>query len=857
MRRAGGQIWRRAKTALLAAVLPTLFLPLGAQAQTVEWQGFSGPVVDVAIGSEGSVAVVDTAGLLSRRQSDGTWLAVSSAMVQVHISAVGEVWGLDAQARLWRFPAGLAPVEVAGGIAQFALAPDGLIYAETTAGDLGAFFADAPQWQAIDGQAALISADDQGNLWRIADDGSIAVRIAGAWIGLNGLAIDIWARGGTPLIVDPDGRVRRFEADLGDWPLVEAQQGAVVVAAGAGQLWRIDGAGQLWGAGVPAVVDPEDAGGEEGVEAGTGAGTDDGTGVVVDPAGPSDPAVDPAPYVFTRLPDARTLDTLRIGPDGSVWGTSNSGKIWRWSGRTQRFQAFPGRVNQLQIGDNDLPIVLGTEAQLVGHTGRAWRSYPTDRALYDLSVGAEGRLFALDGQGQVLTRANAASGAFTPVPLQGDRVVADPTGGVWVIAESGQLFFCQTIANCRAIAQQPVDLAVGPAGTVFTVDRSGNLFKYLRDINRFQLIRAGSVAAVAVGPGDRPWILDRTGRVFYTTLFERDEAGDAALADLSAATADVTEEVDGNAGGGVQVVIVEPPQFVTATVPDSPPGYDSLGPALNDLTVGVDDLVVVTGYDNIFTGSDQPCLRGSGQNWIYDVASGAFQSMDWLQGIILTHGFAADQLAVGFVTGTTPPAGSYATAMNAFYGLWQRDCTTPELVTYVDSVFTDPGTQVSRDFYEAVLVIEGDIDLIADMDGSADGAVANVNRERHLELFFPNDSDEIREFDKLEFARVGMGQHEEDIWVVDTQADVYQFQPEPPDWILRTQTSDDRALDVGVGFDGSVYIVNLAGVLKRWDPVLGQFTRTTMANVNRVAVDSQGRPVVANFPTSSVVYFGR
>jgi len=813
--------------AFCASVCATPLYP-----QSLEWQSYSGPVTDIAVGANGVVAAIDTAGTLSQRDGEGQWRPLGSDMVQVQVSAGGEVWALDRFNSLWRHPAGEAPLQVATGLTQFALGPRGVVYAISSTGELGRFQVAAPAWEGLAGQATAISVDDAGTLWRVNSAGAIALLRGGAWIGVEGTAQTLWAAGGTPLIVDAQGRVRQWEERTGVWALVDAEAQTLDVASGAGQLWRIDLSGQLWAVGVPAITTPEQ------------------------PEEPVDPAKTPdfSPYLFNTLPDNRRMSDLAIGPEGSVWAKSNSGKIWRWSNAQQKWRQFPGRVEVLSVQSDGLPIAIGTRAQLVAHDGRVWRSLQTDRALYDVSVGPEERLYTRDGRGQILYRDNLRTGDFNLFPLQGDKVVASPSQEVWVIGETGQLYRCGDAGNCRPTGQRTKDIAIGPGGTVFTVTDTNNLTRYEPATGRFTLLRQGDVTAVAVGPNDRPWILDGQGRGQYSRYFERDESGDFGQSKLAEATEEVTQEVEGNTGGGVE--IVRSLRFTSAGVPEDPPGYDSLGPALYDITSGANDLVMATGYDNVLIGDDTPCLRGSGQNWVYDPSVGAFAHMGWLDGIILTHGVATSERAVGFVNGSKPPAG-YATQHEGFFGMWARDCNTPELVTYVQSVFDDPAVQVSRDFSAAVLVIEGNLDTTVDLDTSADGAVGNVNRERHLEVFFPNDSDEVREFDQLEFQRIGMGKTEEDLWAVDLNADVYQFNASDKVWELRSSQPDDQALDVGVGFDGSVFIVNLAGILKQWDPLTRSFTRTNRGNVNRVAVSSRGKPIVANFPASSVVYFGR
>ncbi|MGX9356767.1 hypothetical protein ACS3SW_16855 [Roseobacteraceae bacterium S113] len=839
-----------------------------AQSQDITWQSYIGPVRDVVVGLNGEVAVIDTAGNVSRRDANGRFEPqplgfLAQEAVAIDIAASGELWVLGAGGELWRLGgAGLGAARlVAEGIGAFGLAPGGEIVAATSQGDLGVFDRDLPEWEALPGRARAIVASDDGIFWRLSEEGEISLFRDDAWIGIEGRAADIWVRGGAVFIVDEAGTILVWDPEVGTWQPAAPGETSIAVAAGDGALWHIDTAGLLWAAGADSEPETEEPGENGGIEPSIPG---------VSGSGGTDPnrVPDTSSYIFTRLPDARRLDDLAIGIDGSVWGLSDSGAIFRWSNTTQRFRRFPGRLRSIAIKQDGLPIAVGTRAHLVEHDGQGWRTRPTDRSLNAVSLGLGDRLFVEDRRGQILVRPDPSTGPYFPMPIQARGPAGAQDGGVWVIGRGNQLVFCSEAGACAPKSLIAKDVAVGPGGTVFAIDLNGNLFRYLPDIDRFNIIRRGNTERVAVGPNDRPWILTTGGRVLYSAWFDRDESGDIALEERTRATQGVTQTPDGNVGdggsdpedgGGGGVVVTPGLVFTSVTIPRSAPSYSSLGPSMSDLSSGANDLVMAVGYDNVFTGDDTPCFDLSGQNWIFDRSLGAFAEMDWLHDITLTLGLAAFAPPNG--VDSDPPPATGAIAHGGFFGLWERDCSIQELLTYSSFVFDDPLFQDTRDFSEAVLFTEGMLDVPLDMDIAADGFVANTNRERHLEVFSPNASDDVREFDELEFARVGMGQNEEDIWVIDNTGQVFQFDnsggPDTENWIQRGITSDDRAQDVGVGFDGSVFIINMAGVLKRWDAALGQFTRTSRAGVTRVAVSSDGKPIVANFPNEEVVYFAR
>ena len=150
-----------------------------------------------------------------------------------------------------------------------------------------------------------------------------------------------------------------------------------------------------------------------------------------------------------------------------------------------------------------------------------------------------------------------------------------------------------------------------------------------------------------------------------------------------------------------------------------------------------------------------------------------------------------------------------------------------------------------------------DDDQLPDIDIAADGTIANIAPANELEIFQAEKADDVSFFDQLEFMRVGIGKDKYDLWVVSTTHNVYGFVNSSDRFELRSHNADDKAQDIGVGHDGTVFIVNTSGVLKKWDPATKRFVRTNKNGVTRVAVDSRGNPIVANFPSSQTVYFGK
>ena len=163
----------------------------------------------------------------------------------------------------------------------------------------------------------------------------------------------------------------------------------------------------------------------------------------------------------------------------------------------------------------------------------------------------------------------------------------------------------------------------------------------------------------------------------------------------------------------------------------------------------------------------------------------------------------------------------------------------------------------TQNFDEATFSLPLPLTELPDIDFAADGTIANIAPGNTLELFQPETANDVDGFTDISFLRVGIGVNKDDIWVVSTTNNVYEYIPTTNNFTLRSVNQIDKAQDVGVGQDGTVFIVNMQGQLRKWDLITKSFTATNKRGVTRVAVDSRGNPIVGNFPASQTISFGR
>lgn len=826
--------------AVLIAALVSATLLAQAQQAVLKWEKFQGQAADVAVGANGAVAVIDVNGQVYQYINDG-WSLIGKRMSRIAADVDGTFWGVDNTGALRRF-SGTSWNAVGNGAQDVAVGLNNEIYVTTNKNLIARYDVSAAKWASVKGTAARIAIDNEGIIWSVASDGSIARILDGAHIGVSGSAKDITAdKNGRVLIAGLDGKLYRWNNQETAWILVPSPENIQAVSSGDGQVWIAQDNNRIYALGASKRRKSE----EESIDVSEGGG------------GSSDPseAIDDSPIIFEPVPDSTAMVQLSIGRDGSVYALDSSGNIYRWSNTEQRFYDFPGTVNDIAIKDNGLPFAIGTSDNLIEHDGEAWRQVNLALELADISLfGDLNKMLAISSNEQAVRMSDNYL-AYTQLPKQGEVIEAAPNGSFWIIDEEDRLFRCEAESTCERQNLTARDISIGPGGSVFVVDGNGSLYRYNKNDGTFEKIAVPvSVGNVAAGPQDRPWIIDVSGQVYQSGYFERDETFDRTLATKTTATESVTSEEPNVDGSNSGIQIVQNVSFTQVVIPTTSTNYPNLGSGMLDITSGQDDIVIATGFS-------EPCTQGTGRNWIYNPNSRSFTYLDILGRINLFSGIAAGRLSaedlsdLGVTASDTDP--DTTPDMEAFYGLWDKNCTEPALIFYAKSIFEEQQAAGTHNYDDAIFdspLVNGPT---ADIDVAANGIIAYVDNQNEVEYFDPANEQDFSRRSDLDFLRIGIGADENDVWVTNTANNVYQYNQNTDSFDLRSVNADDKAQDIGVGQNGSVYIVNLNGVLKKWDALSKRFIKTNKANVTRVAVDSRGNPIVGNFPSSQIVYFGR
>jgi hypothetical protein len=830
-----------------------------AQTGAGGWVAVPGSALAVAVGGRGAVGAMDAAGTVSRRDlRTNAWQEIGRSMARIAVDAAGGFWAIDRQGTLLRLE-GREWRAAGQGAAALAAAPDGSIIVATDTGSLARFEPATSTWTAIPGRASRVAVDARGLVWAVAADGSIARRLGDSWVGVTGRAKEIAADvSGNVVIVGQDGKVYEWiEADA-RWSEVSGTTSAASVGVGGAQLWRADADGRVYARGLRSrnqspVADAD-------ARARTLRGTTDKLAVP-----------DASPLEFTRVAQAAGLAELAIGQDGSVYGLMPEGAIRRWSGSQRRFNVFPGTLKRIGVDAAGLPYGIGSNNAFVRHDGSAWRLMRLSAGVSDVSIPGAGDALAVQTDAQLYRVALNGEQAAATERLAGnvERVLASPDGSYWYRNTAALLFRCDRAGTCLRFPARAADFAVGPGGTAFIVDDFGNLLRVTPGASLPEIVRRGSTQRVAVGPNDRPWIIERNGDVLASRLFDRDEAVDPLLARATEPTASVTAADPvgtGTTSPTASGVTFNQYSFFMVEVPVSAPGFPNLGRGLLDVTVGLDDQIIVTGFDG--PANANPCNTQSngwqGRNWIYSPQQRRFVHLDFLKRVQYQLAFAGRELT----RGTAPPQVAGAPAIPAFHG-FLRGCENYHHVEYDAATyagnaefFSAGGFSIGRSILGTNVLTANtrNITLVLDADITLDSHVLAIFPERKINVV-PLGANyglaDFQRYDQEKFARIGVGATRFDIWATNFDGDVFQYVRATNRFDKRNLFSNDRAQDIGVGKDGSVFIVDMGGNLKKWNPGLNSWIATGRGGVTRVAVTSKGKPVVANFPASQRVFIAQ
>ena len=507
---------------------------------------------------------------------------------------------------------------------------------------------------------------------------------------------------------------------------------------------------------------------------------------------------DPAALTTTEtlaFTDTRaTASQVAIGRDGSVFALDTSGGISRWSNARSEFEDFPGQLARLAVDGMGHPWGVTGLGRVFRHDGQAWVQIQGVTAS-DIAIGGSKETVVIADTEGLLSRYNPKTGRFDHIDGLGVQVAVAPDGTPWTIRSDKVVQRCAK-TPCTPVGQLARSLAIGPDGSIFLVDTNDHLLrKRPKDTSFKQVMVAGyTPAAVAVGPKGFPWVVTAGREVLASQFFPRDEAGDRLLAQRSSGNTT-------GSGSTSAVVASESASSFTFTKNLQFTKYKSSDPEAN---IGM--------LEGIGTGQSGAVFI-SGDSGVFKFNS-------------KTQKFEA-------LTKTFPVSSLIDVTDDASGTLWGLDLASPK-------VYRIKGSQVTS------YTVVNNSDTPRNLSVTADGTVyVVVGAKLYKKAASSSVFREILTSKSGDFFQIHVGPGG-DIWILNQNSEVQEYTGSR--FENRPKGTPQRAVDMDVGADGSVYVLdNSTYLLKKWNATNGRFDAVNITQTfQRLAVTIEGRPWLAN-----------
>lgn len=197
---------------------------------------------------------------------------------------------------------------------------------------------------------------------------------------------------------------------------------------------------------------------------------------------------------------------------GVVWMIGTDSLIYHRVGDTFR-RLDTGSGLRIAIGADRQPWIVGTDTRIWHYTGQQWETYAPLLGCFDVDVGANGMVWAIDG-GSRLHRLDGAT--WAPTRHLAVRLGVGPDGCPWAVRPDGSVIrqrptgvsLAARDAVATAVWQQlpgyGCDIAVGREGTAWVVGTDSKVWQFSGE----GWLDIDCVARrVALGPDNTCWLI--------------------------------------------------------------------------------------------------------------------------------------------------------------------------------------------------------------------------------------------------------------------------------------------------------------------------------------------------------------
>jgi roadblock/LC7 domain-containing protein len=824
--------WLLSVATMLMIVVFVSHSVLGKDVKTISWTKLPESAIDISINAEGQAYVVSKDGAPLRwDKEEQRWRRMSGKFVRISAAEGNRPWAINSDGVVYRYN-GLWWENKDTGVADVAADTAGNVYIAKKDGSIKRWYSLRSEWRPIESKAKAkrISLDNSGHPWIVTATGALRSFDGKEWKTLPGHARDIsLGINNQVIIADKEGFVREWNVIENRWDKVEGIADVISVAVTPdGGFWAVMHDGSIMATSLLAseVTEVKEDRAKEiiapvavapvAVAPVNVASNVNAAPVVVPPVvapsnnkkppsrtvmGTSDPAGTPFKGKLTFVNTRKNATSLAIGKDGSVFALKGS-TVLRWSNARQTFDTFPGNLVQIAVDPEGNPWGISALGRIFRHTGKLWKQIQGATGS-DIAIGADGTVVITDASG-ALYRLNDVMTRFDRITGNGVLVAVGVDGTPWTVRADKLVQRCDT-SPCTVLPQKAFSLATGPDGSVWIVSDRSLLMRLKADGASFEVVQTAGYtpAKVSVGPNGYPWVTTTTQVALSSNYFERDEESDRTVA---AATSNDTVGT-----GATQSVVstqvsgftfVKNMQFETINT---------------DFLSGGEYALLSAGNDGVF--------------YAYNFGVGflTFNSkLKKLETKTTTAGTCCTYQPLDFDVETNGDIWFYT------------DPQSPKEAVYRErnKVVKEYAVGSGNDSYNGIAVTSNNSVYVCRTQA---GGTSNIYvKKSNSEVFKKSFSySHINKFD------VGPG---DDIWIVDQKTYVRQWTGTT---FAKRPESGQKAKNVSIGADGTVYIIGSDNFLYKWNSANKSFDKINNSTTSGLAVDDDGRPwlSVNNTPT--------
>ena len=206
----------------------------------------------------------------------------------------------------------------------------------------------------------------------------------------------------------------------------------------------------------------------------------------------------------------RAID-LSINEEGQAYALGQSGAVWRWDKREQRWRPMAGKFARISAAEGNRPWAIDKEGGVHRYNGLWWE--PKSADVLDVAADAKGNVYIAKTDTS-LWKWYALRSEWRPLPGQAVRLDVAADQSLWGIQPDGSIAVFDGTAWTPFLGRA-VDLAAGQAGKVAIATPEGAI-RLLNQQNRSWDLAGGpgDVVTAAFTPEGGLWAVTRSGEIY-------------------------------------------------------------------------------------------------------------------------------------------------------------------------------------------------------------------------------------------------------------------------------------------------------------------------------------------------------